>query len=37
MGKHLRKNFSDEEVIDIFKRYLNNEIDVNVAYTFLKD
>lgn len=36
MGKHLRKNFSDEEVIDIFKRYLNNELDVNVAHAFLK-
>lgn len=36
MGKHLRKNFSDEEVIDIFKRYFNNEIDANVAHAFLK-
>jgi hypothetical protein len=36
MGKHLRKNFSTEEVVEIFERYLNDEIGVNEAYAFLK-
>jgi hypothetical protein len=36
MGKHLRKNFTVEEVIQIFKRYLNGEIGVDEAHTFLK-
>src|SRR5262245_1451962 len=36
MGKHLRKNFSTEEVLEIFERYLDGKIGVNEAYTFLK-
>lgn len=36
MGKHLRKNFTTEEVVGIFERYLSGEIGVNESYAYLK-